>query len=493
MKKGVLIYVLVLFILLLQACGNAEKKDQEQGNQQQAEETNKGVSGLNEVENDEKPNDDVNENKENSKNNVENEEQREATGIQSDTLVSDALPLPTNFEEIIAYPVGPLSGNGNHAQLDHKNDLTDEELVSEIMRILPPFTKEQLQEDGFLEQWFSALYYLIAEDYKHPQFIYDELVLESFGKQMLNGKPIEFKNQLNVLLILDASGSMETMLNGEKMIDIAKREMNQLIDELPEHVNIGLRIYGGNKDGNAEKCTDTKLYHSLSATNKAEMKETINSITPSGWTPIAESLKQAADDFSEYPSETNTNIIYLITDGVETCDGNPEGEIQALQQSSVQPMINVIGFNIDLKGQEELKKLAESGGGQYIHAANKQGFIDSMNSIQRLLQAWEKQKFAAIDDAITARGKLDTAIYELAKEWEEQLTDEYKVMMLMMDEFNFSRDYFEDKQVFFDVHNQLLDMISDKNTLYRQIFEEESKKIKENIDKAFEDILSELN
>lgn len=468
----------VLFILLLQACGNAGENDQQQGNQQPTEGANKGVSEPNEVENN---------------NGNENEEQRETTGIQSDTLLSEALPLPTNFEEIIAYPVGPLSGNGYYAQLDQKNELTNEQLVNEIMEILPPFTKEQIEEKDFLEQWFNALYYLIAEDYKDPQFIYDEIILESFGKQMVNGKPVEFKDQLNVLLILDASGSMETMLNGEKMIDIAKREMNQLIDELPEQVNIGLRIYGGSEDKDVGKCAATKLHHSVSSNNKEEMKATINGITPSGWTPIAESLKQAADDFSEYPSETNTNIIYLITDGVETCDGNPEGEIQALQQSAVQPMINIIGFNIDVKGQEELKKLTESSGGQYIHAANKQGFIDSMNSIQRLLQAWEKQKLGVIDDAITAKGKLDTAIYELSKEWEEQLTDEYKVMMLMMDEFNFAENYFEDKQVFHDVHNQLLDMISDKNTLYRQIFEEKSEEIKENIDKAFENVLGQLN
>lgn len=490
MKKKKVLYCFALIILLLQACSNAGEGDQKKGKQQQTDGANTDISEPNEDEKDGDKNNEVNDGEEVSDN---NDEQSETTGIQPDTLVSEALPLPTNFEEIIAYPVGPLSGNGYYAQLDQRNELSNEQLVSAIMEILPPFTKKQIEEEGFLDQWFSALHYLIAEDYKDPQFIYDDFVIESFGKQILNGKPVDFKDQLNVLLILDASGSMETMLNEEKMIDIAKREMNQLIDRLPEQVNIGLRIYGGSEGNNVAKCTDTKLYHSVSSNNKEEMKATIQGITPSGWTPIAESLKQAADDLSEYPSETNTNIIYLITDGVETCNGNPEGEVKELQQLAVQPMINVIGFNVNLKGQDELKKLAESGGGQYIHAANKQGFIDSMNSIQRLLQAWEKQKFAAIDDAITARGKLDTAIYELTKEWEEQLTDEYRVMMLLMDEFNSSEDYFEDKQVFYDVHDQLLDMISDKNTLYRQIFDEKSKEVKENIDKTFENVLSELN
>lgn len=491
MKKKVVVYCFALLILLLQACSNAGEGDQEKGQEQQTDGATTDISEPNE--NDSDQNNEVSKEEDSDSNDENTDEQSETTGIQSDTLVSEALPLPTNFEEIIAYPVGPLSGNGYYAQLDQKNELTNEQLVSEIMKILPSFTKEQIEEEGFLDQWFSALHYLIAEDYKDPQFIYDEIILDSFGKQILNGKPVEFKDQLNVLLILDASGSMETMLNGEKMINIAKREMNQLIDGLPEQVNIGLRIYGGSGEKNIGKCEDTKLYHSVSSSNKEEMKATIQGITPSGWTPIAESLKQAADDLSEYPSESNTNIIYLITDGVETCNGNPAGEIQALQQLAVQPMINVIGFNVGLKGQEELKKLAESGGGQYIHAANKQGFIDSMNSIQRLLQAWEKQKFAAIDDAITARGKLDTAIYELTKEWEEQLTDEYRVMMLVMDEFNSSEGYFEDKQVFYDVHDQLLDMISEKNTIYRQIFDEKSKEVKENIDKTFEDVLSELN
>lgn len=156
---------------------------------------------------------------------------------------------------------------------------------------------------------------------------------------------------------------------------------------------------------------------------------------------------------------------------METCEGNPESEVENLRNSNIKPIVNVIGFNVDMNGQKQLKQIADLGQGQYIHVSNKEAFADSMKSIQKIIDAWEIQKLDAIDDAITARGKLDNAIYQLSREWEHQLKDEYDVMMLMMDALNYSEGYFEDKQVFHDVHSQLLDKISNKNDLYREEFE----------------------
>lgn len=488
MKRKKAVFILVcLLTLILQACNqttNNESETTQSNNQKDVEN----------IQTDEQVTDNDEENTQSDEQVTNNDEEtNETVGIQTETLVSEALPLPTNFEEIISYPVGPFSGNGKNANLDGKNQLTDDELVDVILETLPAFTKEQIQEPGFLDQWMSALYYLIAEDYKDPQFIFDQMALESFGKPMINGNLIDFKEHLNVLIILDASGSMANTLNGETMMDIAKRELTLFIDQLPDNVNIGLRIYGEENASNGGKCSATKLYHPIAADNKNAIKTTIDGIKPGGWTPIAESLKQSAEDFSNYLSDTNTNFIYLISDGVETCDGNPENEVEKLRNSTIEPIVNVIGFNVDMTGQKQLKQIAELGQGQYIHVSNKEAFSDSMKSIQKIINAWEKQKLNAIDDAITARGKLDTAIYELSREWERQLTDEYNVMMLMMDAFNFSEGYFEDKQVFHDVHNQLLDKISNKNDLYREEFEKKSTELKGNVDQIFENILSEMN
>lgn len=417
----------------------------------------------------------------------------EPLGIQSDSLVENVPLMPTNFEEIVSYPVGPFSGNGKNSKLEQKNNMTDEELIDAILTTLPPFTEEQINEPGYIDRWFSAMYYLIAEDYRDPQLIFDEMALQSFGKPMINGKLIELKEQLNVLIILDASGSMNNSIHGEKMMSIAQRELNKLINTLPENVNIGLRIYGG-KDGEENgKCAKTKLYHPISSGNRTEIKSTIDNVIPGGWTPIAESLKQATQDFADYSNEGNTNFIYLISDGVETCDGDSIKEVQNLRASNIEPVVNVIGFNVDVNGQEELKSIAEQGQGKYFHVSNEQAFSDSMKNIEDIVKAWEKRNFEAIDDALSARGKLDNAIYELTREWQRKSEDEYNVIMSIMDALNFSEDYFEDKNVFHDVHSTLLQKISDKNDLYRDEFEKKQAELKGNLNAAFDNILNEIN
>ena len=134
---------------------------------------------------------------------------------------------------------------------------------------------------------------------------------------------------------------MENKLNGETMMQIAKNEINALIDRMPDNVNIGLRLYSGKENGAGGSCTSTKLLNPIGS-NKAEIKASLATVESGGWTPMAESLKQAAKDFAEYNSETNTNFIYLISDGMETCDGDPVQEVKNLSASNIEPIVNVI-------------------------------------------------------------------------------------------------------------------------------------------------------
>src|SRR5713226_7047994 len=47
-----------------------------------------------------------------------------------------------------------------------------------------------------------------------------------------------------VLFILDGSGSMQTKINGQSKIDIARTVMGNLLKSLPAEVQIGLETYG---------------------------------------------------------------------------------------------------------------------------------------------------------------------------------------------------------------------------------------------------------
>ena len=126
-------------------------------------------------------------------------------------------------------------------------------------------------------------------------------------------------------LILDSSISMTTRVEGWKSrMDVAKAVMEQLIRDLPDDPNlmVALRIYGAELRKDLTPCEDTVLVQPFAPVAKARqnMIDQVKSMKARGMTPIALSLEQAARDF---PDKTARNIIVLITDGEESCGGDP--------------------------------------------------------------------------------------------------------------------------------------------------------------------------
>ena len=476
LKKFLSVISISLLLFLLVACNSQE-------NEEATETSATEVEPVTNVEN-------VDSSTSTTESTTNEQVDEETVGIDGEMLIKNAPTFPTNFEGIIAYPVGPYSGNSYYAKLDGTNSLTDEQLVEVILSTLPAFTAEDLRDPNYLDQWFHALHSLIAEDYRDPQAIMDEFSFEALGKLMINGAPIEFKDQLNVLIILDASGSMINTLNGETMMQIAQNELNALIDRLPEEVNIGLRVYGGQESNGS--CASTTLIEPIASNNKDQVKAAINNVVAEGWTPIAESLKQAANDFANFSADTNTNLIYLISDGMETCEGDPVKEVQNLSASNITPIVNVIGFNVDAAGQHQLTSIAEQGNGQYVHVSNKQAFNDALKTIEQMTEAWTKRKHEIIDDALTLRGELENELRAFKKEWDNHIKDEYDAFMLIMDELN-STEYFDDLSVYGQAQGKLLDKISAKNNLYRTELDNKYDEIINNIDGTYESIVNSLN
>src|SRR5680860_546336 len=91
----------------------------------------------------------------------------------------------------------------------------------------------------------------------------------------------------------------------------------------------------------------------FSTNNYDKIKTKLKSLYPQGTTPIAYSLEQTKNDF---PSCTNCrNIIILITDGIEECDGDPCAVALALQKNGVTLKPFVIGMGLDIETIEAFK------------------------------------------------------------------------------------------------------------------------------------------
>jgi len=152
-----------------------------------------------------------------------------------------------------------------------------------------------------------------------------------------------------ILFVLDGSQSMYARWeNGQKM-QVATRLLRKLVDSLKgaQNVEVALRAYGHqyNVTATGRNCKDTKLEVPFGPSNHEKIKERLQTIRPKGTTLIAYSLEQAANDF---PDCSNCrNVIILITDGIEECDGDPCAVSLALQKRGVILKPFVIGLGLD--------------------------------------------------------------------------------------------------------------------------------------------------
>ena len=184
-----------------------------------------------------------------------------------------------------------------------------------------------------------------------------------------------------IMLVMDASGSMAGAAeDGTAKIDAAKAALNTVVDEIPDNVEVGFRVFGAAAEpGSPEACTDSQLTAPLAAGNRDAIKGAISSYTPKGETPISYALQQAAADLG---TEGPRSII-LISDGVATCAPDPCEVAAQITESGIDVRLDVIGLGVaaDPQAQQQLQCVASAGGGQYYDATTQAELGDSLSKL----------------------------------------------------------------------------------------------------------------
>lgn len=193
---------------------------------------------------------------------------------------------------------------------------------------------------------------------------------------------------VNTELILDSSGSMaQPTSTGESRIDAAKRVLTNVIDVIPNdtgRINVGFRVFGhtGNNTeaGRAESCRGTELRVPIDGVNREALQGQVDLYQPVGWTPITLALTEAAKDFPAAAEGTRNSMI-LVTDGLETCDGDPCAAATAIAAGDVKAVINVIGFGTTPEETAVLSCIAENSGGLLLSANNYEELLAGLFTI----------------------------------------------------------------------------------------------------------------
>lgn len=184
----------------------------------------------------------------------------------------------------------------------------------------------------------------------------------------------DIKPLTRILFVFDASQSMYGRWQSDVKINIARNILIKVLDSLStmQHLEVALRLYGHQYSYPPQVCNDTKLEVPFGKDNYDKIKNRLNSIVPKGTSPIAYSLEQTVNDFT--PCTNCRNIIVLITDGIEECDGDPCKASETLQKSGIalKPFIIGIGTNFEK---------AFNCVGTYFDAASEDQFSLALNVV----------------------------------------------------------------------------------------------------------------
>ncbi|TPK84512.1 MULTISPECIES: VWA domain-containing protein [unclassified Mesorhizobium] len=175
-----------------------------------------------------------------------------------------------------------------------------------------------------------------------------------------------------VIIILDASGSMWAQIGGKPKLEIARESLRTVLQSVPADEEIGFMAYGHREKGS---CEDIQLIVPPQAGSASAITDAADSLKFLGKTPLTAAVKQAAEAL-KYTEDKAT--VVLITDGLETCGGDPCALGKELKASGVDFTADVVGFGLTVDEGKQIACLADNTGGKYIQASDEKALQEAL-------------------------------------------------------------------------------------------------------------------
>jgi hypothetical protein len=177
-------------------------------------------------------------------------------------------------------------------------------------------------------------------------------------------------------VILDCSGSMaDKTPEGTTKMEAAKKVVRDFILDLPNGKRLTFIVYGHQLFGNDKEkgcgAVEVVLRHQeLSRAIKGQLVRCIDQLQPLGWTPLAASLKAARQDLSGVRGMCQ---VLVVTDGMETCGGDPLREVEDLEKQINLPHgVDIVGFIVTPEEKKAVEAIVDKGRGKYYDSKSAQ-------------------------------------------------------------------------------------------------------------------------
>jgi Ca-activated chloride channel homolog len=245
----------------------------------------------------------------------------------------------------------------------------------------------------------------------------------NFPGRSASGEQAAEKKQLNVIVALDSSGSMAGRVAGESKMEAAKSAVSKFLTRLPKGARVGLILYGhrGTNDeaGKSSSCAGVEEVYPLGQADAERLSRAVVTFQATGWTPLAGGIARAGESLRGFAGENNQNLVYVVSDGLETCGGDPVEAARSLHASDARAIINIIGFDVSSDEQRHLREVAEAGGGEFFTAQSGADLNRTFEGTSdRLLRVYEQLKSTGIiTDYNFASGHFETCVnFKIARE-----------------------------------------------------------------------------
>ncbi|MGD9488118.1 MAG: VWA domain-containing protein [Calditrichaceae bacterium] len=191
-----------------------------------------------------------------------------------------------------------------------------------------------------------------------------------------------------IIFIYDASGSMWGRIQGETKMEIGADVLSAAVNSLPDNQKTGFVVYGHRKEGD---CADVEFLVDVESGTKADVIQAVKGIKPLGKTPLAYSALQVMNRMRQTKFKAT---IILITDGIESCDGDICDVIQAAKKEGIDFKLHIVGFGLKDADTRQLKCAADAGGGNYYNAEDAGGLGDVLGEASSMTVDEPKGNFS---------------------------------------------------------------------------------------------------
>ena len=154
---------------------------------------------------------------------------------------------------------------------------------------------------------------------------------------------------------------------GPERIDVAKSAMQDIVTAAPEDVRFGLVSFN--------ICASPNYHGNYAYPQRPALQQTIQQLTMGEYTALADTLSSLHQITDAGRSPDRPMNIILLSDGVDSCEGDPCAAARQLKSQMPEGFVHVIAISQRI---QELSCISDITGGLFLQAADADSLAEQL-------------------------------------------------------------------------------------------------------------------